>query len=86
MKTTKFKPGQLVKLNAFALGCIAIENQAFRMRKVNPHGTADFLHSVYGGDPCLIVRVEGRALGDVLVMIHEDVLVQVSNRFMEPFV
>jgi len=84
-----FKPGQLVKLNTFAISCIVPNRGGFIVLtelgyQTNRTWDEDSIETIPVGVPCLIVENDNHCEAyDKLVMLFKDVLVRISAEYVE---
>jgi len=90
VKPPEFMPGQLVRLNAFAIECIEPRNGGFKVVTAEGYDNLQDLSyrevkTIPVDSPCLVVKVYPEGHGDRLLVLFEDVLVRINHSFMELF-
>ena len=81
-----FCPGQLVKLNAFAIECIVPANGGFKVMSEADYQACSFLYEevITPSDVCLVIQVsEPNTLTNLIVLFGET-LVRTSTEHLEP--
>ena len=84
-----FCPGQLVKLNAFAIECIEPRNGGFKVMTAEGYDSGQywkpgFIKTIPIDSPCLVIGVYPED-SDSLLVLFEEALIRISHEYMEQF-